>query len=53
MDVFILFVCASLSFMILFMFAIGKVNKMAEDDLSDDTSMFYQVFMSFMKAKRS
>ena len=53
MDVFILFVCAALSFTILFMFALGKINRLAETDLSDDTSLFYQVFVSFMKSKRN
>ena len=53
MDVLILFICATMSFTILFMFSLSKVNRLAETDLSDDTSMFYQVFVSFMKSKRS
>ena len=53
MDVFILIVCSILSFTILFMFALAKVNKLAEDTMSDETSTFYQVFISFMKAKRA
>ena len=53
MDVLILFICATMSFTILFMFSLSKVNRLAETDLSDDTSMFYQVFVSFMKSKRN
>ena len=53
MDVFILIICAALSFIILFMFALGRVNKMAEEDLSEETTVFYQVFYNFMKSRRA
>ena len=53
MDVFILLICTALSFTVLFVFALGQTNKMAEDDLSDENSMFYQVFISYMKRRRN
>jgi hypothetical protein len=53
MDVFILLVCAALSFAVLFIYALGKTNKMAEDHLGDESSLFYQAFTSYMKRRRT
>jgi len=52
-DVFILLVCLCLSSFILFVYALQKTNKLAEDDLGNENSLFYQVFISQLRRQRT
>lgn len=52
MDVCILLVCTALSFSILFIYALQYTNRLAERDLGDEHSVFYQIFMTYLKRQR-
>ena len=50
MDIFILLVCTALSFTVLFVFSLTFTNQIAERDLSSETSLFYQVFITTLNS---
>ena len=52
MDVCILLVCTALSFSILFIYALQYTNRLAERDLGDEHSVFYQIFITVLKRQR-
>lgn len=52
MDVCILLVCTALSFSILFIYALQYTNRLAERDLGDEHSVFYQIFITYLKRQR-
>ena len=52
MDVCILLVCTALSFSILFIYALQYTNRLAERDLGDEHSVFYQLFITVLKRQR-
>ena len=52
MDVCILFICTALSFTILFIYALTFTNRLAERDLGEEHSIFYQMFIRVLKSQR-
>ena len=53
MDVCILFICTALSFTILFIYALTFTNRIAERDLGEEHSIFYQMFIKVLKTQRT
>ena len=53
MDVTILLICLGLSFSIVFLYGLQWTNKLAESGLSDENSLFYQYFSTYMKRQRN
>ncbi len=52
MDITILLICTGLSFCIVFIYALQYTNRVAEKDLSDEHSLFYQLFSTFLNRQR-
>ena len=52
MDVTILLICLGLSFSIVFLYGLQWTNRLAEKDLGDEHSVFYQYFSTYMKRQR-
>ena len=52
LDIFILLACFVLSGIVLFVYALQKTNKMAEESLVDERSVFYRAFAYHLKNKR-
>jgi hypothetical protein len=52
LDVFILMACLVLSGIVIFVYALQKTNKLAEESLSDECSVFYRAFAHHLKTKR-
>ena len=49
MDITILLICTGLSFGILFLYGLQQTNRLAEKELSDEHSLFYQLFSTYLK----
>jgi len=52
MDITILLICSGLSFCIVFIYALQHTNRVAEKDLGDEHSIFYQLFSTFLNRQR-
>ena len=48
MDITILLICTGLSFCIVFLYALQHTNRMAEKELGDEHSAFYQIFSTYL-----
>jgi hypothetical protein len=53
MDVFILIGCTVFAFCISFLFSMHKIVEHANEALRDENSVFYRVFLFYLKHKRS
>ena len=53
MDVFIMLVCLVLSGLVLFVYALQKTNRIAEESLQDERSVFYRAFACHLQSQRS
>ena len=53
MDVFILVMCTALSGLIVFIYSLQRTNTLAEKDLANEHSVFYQVFISYLRKSRA
>ena len=51
-DIIVLFVASSISFIVTFCFATKFTRQLAESDLNDEGSVFFQSFMDHLKSER-
>ena len=53
MDITILLICTALSFCIVFLYGLQHTNRLAEKELGDEHSVFYQMFSTYLNRQRS